>query len=96
MTGGTIEISGSSTISGASLNHGRVTVDGNQTLTLDNDTVTGATFTDTSSGAILSVDAADTLTLSDVTIHGGTINDGTGNHLRDRRHDRDQRLQHDQ
>ncbi|MDR3661159.1 MAG: hypothetical protein P4L86_12345, partial [Mycobacterium sp.] len=55
-TAGTIEISGSSTISSANLNHGGVTVDGTVTLTLDNDTVTGTTFTDTASGAILSVD----------------------------------------
>ena len=39
--------------------------------------MTGTTFTDTASGAILSVDGGDTLTLSGVTIDGGTINYGT-------------------
>ena len=58
-----------------------MTVDANQTLTLDNDTVTGTTFTDTASGAIISIDPTDTLTLSGVTINGGTINDGTGSTL---------------
>jgi hypothetical protein len=52
-----------------------VTVDANQTLTLDNDTVTGTTFTDTASDATLSVDATDTLKLNGVTINGGTITD---------------------
>ncbi len=76
-TSGKIEISGSSTISGASLNHGGVTIDANQTLMLDNDTVTGTTFTDTASGALIQVDDGTTLTLSGVTIDGGTVNDGT-------------------
>ena len=81
-TAATITIAGSSTINGnAALNNGGVTVDANQTLTLDNDTVTGTTFTDTASGAILSIDPTDTLTLSGVTIDGGTINDGTGSTL---------------
>ena len=75
-------MSGSSTINGnAALNGGQVTVEAGQTLTLDNDTVTGTTFTDTATGAILSIDPADTLTLSGVTINGGTINDGTGSTL---------------
>ena len=81
-TAATITIAGSSTINGnAALNNGGVTVDANQTLTLDNDTVTGTTFTDTASGAIISIDPTDTLTLSGVTINGGTINDGTGSTL---------------
>ena len=54
-----------------------MTVDANQTLTLDNDTVTGTTFTDTASGAIISIDPTDTLTLSGTIINGGIINDGT-------------------
>ena len=54
-----------------------MTIDANQTLTLDNDTVTGTTFTDTASGAIIQVDDGTTLTLSGVTIDGGTVNDGT-------------------
>src|SRR6202043_3276950 len=74
---GSIAVSGDSKISGASLNNGGVTIASGKTLTLDNDTVTGTTFTDTASGAILSIDPTDTLTLSGVTINGGTINDGT-------------------
>ena len=41
------------------------------TLTLDSDTVTATAFTDTATGAILSVDHGNTLTLSGVTIDGG-------------------------
>ena len=78
---GTIDVTGASTIGGADLNDGGVTVASGVTLTLDNDTVTGTTFTDTASGAILSIDPTDTLTLSGVTINGGTINDGTGSTL---------------
>src|SRR6202043_2813265 len=74
---GSIAVSGDSKISGASLNNGGVTIASGKTLTLDNDTVTGTTFTDTASGAIIQVDDATTLTLSGVTINGGTINDGT-------------------
>ena len=54
--GGTIDVTGDSTIGSADLNNGDVTVASGVTLTLDNDTVTGTTFTDTASGAILSVD----------------------------------------
>jgi hypothetical protein len=61
-TSGKIEISGSSTISNAGLNNGGVTVDAKQTLTLDNDTVTGTTFTDTASGAIIQIDDGKTMT----------------------------------
>jgi hypothetical protein len=45
-SGAAITISGSSEIENASLNNGGVTVDSGQTLTLDNDVVTGTTFTD--------------------------------------------------
>ena len=86
--GGTIEIKTSSSINGttanavvtnALLNNGGVTIDSGQTLTLDNVTVTGTIFTDTASGAILSVGIGDTLMLQNgVTVNGGTINiDGT-------------------
>ena len=74
-----IDVAGSATINGsAALNGGQVTVEAGQTLTLDNDTVTGTTFTDTASGAIISIDPTDTLTLSGVTINGGAINDNGG------------------
>ena len=69
------------------MNNGGVTVRANKTLTLDDDTVTGTTFTDTASGAVLSVDQADTLTLAAVTIIGGT--------REQRRRGRDQRRQRD-
>ena len=72
---GDIDVTGSSAISDAILNHGVVTIEANQTLTLDGDTITGTTFTDTASGAIIQVDGDTTLTLSGVTINGGTIND---------------------
>ena len=77
-SGATITISGSSEIENAVLNNGGVTVDSGQTLTLDNDVVTGTTFTDTASGAIISVDAGHTLTLSGVLIDGGAVDLGSG------------------
>ncbi len=78
VSGGAINVVSSSAIKGASLNNGGVTIASGQTLTLDNDTVTATAFTDTASGAILSVDHGNTLTLSGVTIDGGAIDDGTG------------------
>ncbi|WP_210253766.1 cadherin-like domain-containing protein [Bradyrhizobium sp. S69] len=75
-TGGNIDVTADSAISGANLNHGAVTL-GGVTLTLDNDTVTGTSFTDTTSGSVIQVDDSTTLTLSGVHITGGTINDGT-------------------
>ena len=45
-SGAAIIISGSSEIENASLNNGGVTVDSGQTLTLNNDVVTGTVFTD--------------------------------------------------
>ena len=77
-SGAAITISGSSEIENASLNNGGVTVDSGQTLTLDNDVVTGTTFTDTASGATISVDAGHTLTLSGVLIDGGAVDLGSG------------------
>ena len=75
---GAIEIQASSRIDqNAILNNGGVTIDSGQTLTLDNVTVNGTTFTDTAAGATLTVDDGAKLTLSHVTIDGGTINDGT-------------------
>ena len=74
---GSIAVTGDSTISDASLNNGGVTLASGVILTLDNDTVTGTTFTDTASGAVIQIDDDTTLTLSGVTIDGGTINDGT-------------------
>jgi fibronectin-binding autotransporter adhesin len=68
---GSIDITGDSTISGASLNHGGVTIEANQTLTLDSDTVTGTSFIDTASGATILIDGS--ATLDEVTIIGGTI-----------------------
>jgi hypothetical protein len=75
---GSIDVTGDSKISGAALNNGGVTIASGKTLTLDKVAVSGTTFTDTASGAVLSVDATDTLKLSNVIINGGTVNDGTG------------------
>ena len=72
---GDIDVTGSSTISGAHLNNGQVTIESGVVLTLDNDTVTGTLFSDTADGATIQIDDATTLTLSDVTINGGIIND---------------------
>jgi VCBS repeat-containing protein len=66
---------GSSAISNAHLNHGHVTIKANQTLTLDNDTITGTHFADTASGAVIQIDGGTTLKLDHATIDGGTIND---------------------
>jgi FecR protein len=75
---GTIDITGPSTISNASLNCGGVTIASGVVLTLDNDTVNGTIFTDTASGATIQIDDGTTLTLtSGATINGGAINDGT-------------------
>jgi Laminin G domain len=77
---GKIDVTGNSTIDGgASLNNGGVTVESNVALTLDNVTVNGTTFTDTATGAALSVDSGDTLTLQNgATVTGGSIvNAGT-------------------
>ena len=69
--GGLINVTGNSRIdSGAKLNNGAVTVQSGQTLTLDNVTVTGTSFTD--SGTVL-VDGSATLTLNQATIDGGTV-----------------------
>ena len=72
---GDIDITGSSAIHDANLNHGHVTIESGQTLTLDGDTVTGTVFTDTADGAIIQIDGGTTLKLDGVTINGGTIND---------------------
>ena len=74
---GMLLVSANSTIENTALNDGQVTVAAGQTLTLDGDTVTGTTFTDTATGAILSIDNDATLSLSGVTINSGTVNDGT-------------------
>ena len=65
---GSINVTGPSTISDASLNNGVVTIASGVTLTLDNDTVNGTTFTDTASGATIQIDNGTLLTLADVTI----------------------------
>jgi hypothetical protein len=75
---GSIDITGPSTISNASLNNGGVTIASGVTLTLDNDTVNGTTFTDTASGATIQIDDGTVLTLTGgATINGGTVDDGT-------------------
>ena len=77
---GAIDVAGSSTINGnASLNNGGVTVESNKTLTLDNVTATATAFTDTATGAALSVDSLDTLTLQGgASVTGGSLfNAGT-------------------
>ena len=69
--GGLINVTGDSKIdSNAALNNGAVTVQSGKTLTLDNVTVTGTSFTDT--GTVL-VDGGATLTLDHATIDGGTV-----------------------
>jgi len=67
----TIEVSGNSTISGASLNNGGVTIDVLQTLTLNDDSITGTTF-DAARGATLALSG---VTVDDVTFTGdnGTL-----------------------
>ena len=76
--GATIVIVQTSAISGAAINNGGITIDAQQTLTLDNDTVTGTAFTDNASGAVLSLDGGDTLTLDDVIVTGGALNVASG------------------
>ena len=68
---GDIDVTGTSTISNAALNNGQVTLSANQTLTLDNDTVTGTSFVDTASGASIQIEGS--VTLDGVTVTGGTI-----------------------
>ncbi len=76
-SGGNIAVRGSSTIRNAALNNGQVTV-GNDTLTLDDDTVTGTTFTAMATGSTIAVDSTAMLTLSGVTINDAVFaNAGT-------------------
>ena len=76
-TGGMIDVTGNSEIdSGATLNNGAVTVESGVTLTLDNDTVTGTTFTDTASGATFSVNSGANLNFAGATVSGGLVNIG--------------------
>ena len=74
---GDIEVTGSSTISGAALNNGTVTIASSTALTLDNDTVAGATITGTDATSIIQVGvsttSASTLTLD----NGAIIKNGT-------------------
>ncbi len=72
---GDIDVTGDSTISGASLNNGNVTIESGVILTLDNDTVTGTTFTGTDASSILQIDATTTLKLDGATIDGGAVHD---------------------
>ncbi len=74
---GDIDVTGSSTISNAHLNNGNVTLGSNVTLTLTNDTVAGAGFTDIASGATIQI-VGDTV-LDDVTISGGTLDNTFNN-----------------
>ena len=74
---GTIDVTAASTIAGATLDPGVVTVGGGVTLTLDGGTVSGTVFTDTASGATLAVDAGASLTLTGVTDHGGALSIGS-------------------
>ncbi|SDT38284.1 Npun_F0296 family exosortase-dependent surface protein [Bradyrhizobium canariense] len=72
---GDIDVTGSSTISNASLNKGQVTIESGQMLTLDGTTVTGSSITD--SGTV-NVNATQVLKLNDVALSGGAIsNAGT-------------------
>ena len=58
MIAGDIDVTGSSTISNAQLNNGRVTIGSNTTLTLSGDTVSGTSFIDTANGATILIDGA--------------------------------------
>ena len=71
MIAGDIDVTGSSTISNAQLNNGRVTIGSNTTLTLSGDTVSGTSFIDTADGATIRIDGASTL--DGVAITGGTV-----------------------
>jgi fibronectin-binding autotransporter adhesin len=74
---GDIDIIGSTTISDASLNHGNVTIESGEQLTLDGDTVNGTAFTNIATGSVIHVDGGDTLTLNDATtITGGSVTIG--------------------
>jgi hypothetical protein len=74
---GMVDVTGTSAIDSASINGGQVTVETGQTLTLDNDTVTGTTITD---NGTLKIDASTTLSLSGVVLTGGAVsNAGTLN-----------------
>jgi fibronectin-binding autotransporter adhesin len=76
---GDIDIIGNSTISDASLNHGNVTIESGEKLTLDGDTVNGTAFTNVATGSVIHVDGGDTLTLNDATtITGGSVTIGVG------------------
>ncbi|HUN97921.1 MAG TPA: FecR domain-containing protein [Bradyrhizobium sp.] len=73
MIDGYLDIAGSSRIRDAALNHGHVTIEAGQTLTLDDVVATGTTFDDTAKGATIKVDSGDKLTLNGVTIDSGTL-----------------------
>ena len=60
--GGDINVTVTSTIENATVSDGVITVESGVTLMLDGDTVTGTTFTDTASGAILALDNDTTIT----------------------------------
>ena len=73
----TINVTGKSAMTDATLSGGIVTVESGKTLTLDNVTVSGTTINNTDLTSVISIDDNDTLTLNAVVINGGTINDGT-------------------
>src|SRR3984893_13826903 len=76
---GDIDVTADSAIKGASLKNGNLKIEQGISLTLDDVTVSGTTFDDTASGAIIQVDGNSTLTLHGATINGGTINDYSTN-----------------
>ena len=76
-SGATITVSGRSKIEHAEIDNGQVKVDARQTLTLDDDKISGTKFRDLANGATLTVNNHNRLTLKHVTIDGGTVNDGT-------------------
>ena len=95
---GDIDVTGSSTISNASLNNGKVTIESGVDADAGQRHGHRHLVRRYRGGATIQVDGGDTLTLNGVTINGGTINDFS--HRASRQHHcrryRRHRLQHDQ
>ncbi|WP_426422459.1 Ig-like domain-containing protein [Bradyrhizobium genosp. A] len=75
---GTIHITGSSAVNGASVTGGSITVHAAKTLTLDDTTVTTTAITD---NGTVKVDSGKTLTLDGTTVTGGAVTDNGTIHV---------------